>query len=97
MRGTLLCTCLLVVHLQQQRAKQMPPPPFKALKGAAVKLLACRTRGPGINPGIDSSNSVIVYLLLLFLCVIQFGRENGEMERGGGLVLKMPHSEASGQ
>ena len=64
----------------------MPPPPFKALKGAAVKLLACRTRGPGINPGLDSSNSVIVYLLLLFLCVIQFGRDNG----GGAGVNNAP-------
>ena len=43
------------------------PLPFKVLKGAAVKLLACRTRGPSINPGFDPSNSVIVYLLFLFL------------------------------
>ena len=74
----------------------MPPSPFKALKGAAVKLLACRTRGPGINPGLDSSNSVIVYLLLLFFYVLFSLAEKMEKWRGGAGV-EMPHSEASGQ
>ena len=89
----MLCTCLLVVRLQQHKAKQMPLPlSFKALKGAAVKLLACRTRGPGINPRLDRSNSVIVYLLFYFFVLFSLTEK---ME--GALMLQMPPSKASGQ
>ena len=63
------------------KLNKCPPLSFKALKGAAVKLLACRTRGLGINPGLDRSNSVIVYLLFYFFVLFSLAEK---MEEGGG-------------
>ena len=63
------------------------PLPFKALKGAAVKLLACRQGGPGINPGLDRSNSVIVYLLFYFFVLFSLAEK---MELGGRWCYKCP-------
>ena len=81
---------------QNNRKLKKSPPPFffEAVKGAVVKLLACGTRGPGLEPGTRYFKFSDWLSLVLCLCIIQFDREK---KKKGGVMLQMPPSEASGQ
>ena len=61
------------------------PPPFQSFKGSSGYALGLQNKGSRYQPGTRSFKFSDCVSLVLFLCVIQFGRENG-----GGWCYKCP-------